>query len=423
MSTTIEPERRARLAELYADGTRILAKADGRELTRTQSDDLGRIVAEAKSLLPDEQLAGFEDFKARMERVERPVAPEGPWQAKATTGIRDEHGNVRILSKSQKLEELVDRDSAGADITFGRLLKGIVLGDWTGVDPEFKAQSVGLGTGGGYLVPELLSSRVIDRARASAAAMAAGAQTVPMDSNELAIGRLSGGATTGWKSENASITAGDLSFERVTLRSRTLTALVKSSVELVEDAPDIGSTIENELSRALGLELDRAVIRGTGAANEPLGIRNQTGIGTTAVGGALTRYENISDAVRDIRIQNFEPDFLFYAPRTAGFFDKLADTTNQPLRPPASWDQLRKFATTSIPTNLGAGSDTELVVGRGSEILVGVRTRLTIEASRQAADSSGSAFGDLQVWVRAYLRADVALAHPAAFHVLTGVTS
>lgn len=422
MSTTLEAEQRARLAELYAEGTRIFASAAGRELTRTQAADLTRIVAEAKTLLPDERLDGFDSFASWATKINRPIPPE-PVGSGTPRGFRDELGGVRVLGKSQKLADLVDRSAPGASIGLGQLLKGIVLGTWDGVDPEFKAQSVGLGTGGGFLVPEVLSANIIDRARAAAVVFAAGAQTVPMDSSELAIGRLSGGATTLWKSENAAIPAGDLTFERVTLRAKTLTALVKSSVELIEDAPDIGSVIENELGRALALELDRACIRGTGAANEPLGLRNQTGIGTTAVGGALTRYENISDAVRDVRAQNFEPDFLFLPPRTAGFFDKLADTTNQPLRPPASWDQLAKFPTTSIPTNLGAGADTELFVGVGSEMLVGVRTRLTIEASRQAAGSSGSAFEDLQIWIRAYLRADFALAHPAAFHALTGATS
>ena len=44
-----------------------------------------------------------------------------------------------------------------------------------------------------------------------------------------------------------------------------------------------------------------------------------------------------------------------------------------------------------------------------------------MEISRVAADSTGSAFTNAQVRIRAYLRADVQLAHPAAFVVLNGI--
>jgi hypothetical protein len=46
---------------------------------------------------------------------------------------------------------------------------------------------------------------------------------------------------------------------------------------------------------------------------------------------------------------------------------------------------------------------------------------MVMEISRQAADSSGSAFTNAQVWIRAYLRADIQVAHPNAFVVLNGI--
>ena len=54
-------------------------------------------------------------------------------------------------------------------------------------------------------------------------------------------------------------------------------------------------------------------------------------------------------------------------------------------------------------------------------MMIGVRTGMVMEISRVAADSTGSAFTNTQVWIRAYLRADVQLAHPLAFNVLTGI--
>lgn len=442
------PEARARLraGDLVKTMRRIVDAAGDNELTKAQHDDFAKASRELNGIRAELGEPVVFDQSTGATITSRWALDEAEaWGSKShfsthsargvgagdiggpsdgARGWKSDDGTVRVLTNKEQLAAFVGK-SQGDPLSMGRYIKAVVTGDWKGVDigPETKAASEGIGSAGGYLVPELLSAGVIDRARAQAVVLRAGALTVPMESAELSIGRLATGITPGWKSENATAVASDPTFERVTFRTRTLIGLAKCSVELMEDVSTLQGTVENEFSKGLALELDRACLRGTGAANEPLGIINQPGILTTAVGGALTRYQNVVTSVRDLRIQNFEPDFLILAPRTQAFYDGLEDTTNQPLRPPEVWGQLQKLNTTSIPTNLGGGSDTEVYYGKGSELMVGIRTRLRIEVSREAADSSGSAFSDLQVWVRAYLRADVALAHPAAFLTLTGVTS
>ena len=56
-------------------------------------------------------------------------------------------------------------------------------------------------------------------------------------------------------------------------------------------------------------------------------------------------------------------------------------------------------------------------IGDFTQLMIGLRTSFRLEVSRVAGD----AFTNLQVWIRAYLRADIQLAHPEAFCVLTGV--
>ncbi len=58
--------------------------------------------------------------------------------------------------------------------------------------------------------------------------------------------------------------------------------------------------------------------------------------------------------------------------------------------------------------------------GQRNELLIG-QTELVLEVSRDASDAASSAFTNLQVWIRAYLRADVAPMHPEHFVVITGV--
>lgn len=73
-----------------------------------------------------------------------------------------------------------------------------------------------------------------------------------------------------------------------------------------------------------------------------------------------------------------------------------------------------------MPNNLttGTSSDTsEVYVGRWSDLLIGVRPTIGVRV-RQLNER----FADnMQVGLLAWLRADVQLARPAAFSILTGV--
>ena len=101
-------------------------------------------------------------------------------------------GRVRVLSKGQKLADLIPPGSPGADVSLDRFAKAVVTGNWRGLDPDLKTMAYGSGALGGYLVPDPLSARVIDLARNQAVVFRAGAQTVPMDSATLTIARVAG---------------------------------------------------------------------------------------------------------------------------------------------------------------------------------------------------------------------------------------
>ena len=60
-------------------------------------------------------------------------------------------------------------------------------------------------------------------------------------------------------------------------------------------------------------------------------------------------------------------------------------------------------------------------VGDFSKLIVGMRTNLTIQISSEAGDASGSAFSSLQYWIRAHLRADIALTRPNQFVKVVGI--
>ncbi len=201
----------------------------------------------------------------------------------------------------------------------------------------------------------------------------------------------------------------------------------KSSLELIEDSTGIEDVIETAFASSLALELDRAALRGSGTPPEPRGVRNTTGVtiqSQGANGSALTNYDPISTAIQTVQAANGDPTAIIYSPRTSGSLDRLKDTTNQPLRPPPSVEGIRRLVTAQIPENLTQGTSSvasEVYVGQWNELLIGMRQRIIIEASKEASDATDSAFRQLQLHLRAYLRADIAVMQPAHFVVITGV--
>jgi HK97 family phage major capsid protein len=276
----------------------------------------------------------------------------------------------------------------------------------------------------------VLSGDVIDLARNNSVCLKAGAITLPMDSATLSIAKLTADILPSWKQENAPGAFTDNQFGSVKLQARTLMALATMSVELFEDAPNVEELIETTLAKVLALEIDRAALRGDGSASSPVGVRNAQGVTVTNLatnGLTLTptnAYPTFSNGILNILNKNGNPNAVVYAPRTAIELDQLVDTIGDTLGIPPSFQALKKYITNSTPINLTHGAAvtaSDAILGDFSQMIIGMRTDLQIEITRLGGGASGSAFQNLSVWIRAYLRADVVLAHPEFFCVLDGI--
>lgn len=302
-----------------------------------------------------------------------------------------------------------------AGIGLGGFVSGLVTGRWSAGITYGAQQSIGTDSAGGYLVPSPLAGRVIDLARNRARVIQAGAEIVPMGSSTLRIAKVATDPDAEWKAENALATGSDLVLAAVELRARTLfVGPVKVSVELTEDAPNVNEVIEDAIAAAIAVEIDRAALYGSGLLEEPTGLKETTGVDETVV-GFLGDYDEFSLAAQRLWADNEDPNAVIYGPAVAGAVDRLKDLEGRPLQPPRSFADLDKF----VSKNVNAG---DAFLGDWSQLLIGMRTELRIEASRDAGDSAGSAFRALQVWIRGYLRADIVATRASAFDILTGIT-
>lgn len=399
------------------------AQTEKRGLTAAEQKDIDGLKEKADELLATiRRYNDVTDLRAELDHV-APSVGDGMGQAsRSLNPVRP--GQVQVLTPQQRISDLYPAgESRSSDLSIGRYLRGVVLGKWDGAEAELRAMNEGTGSAGGYTVPTPLSAQLIDLARNRTVVIKAGALTVPMESQTLAMARLAGDPTAAWRAENAAITASDMRFEAVTFTAKTLAAMCKLSVELFEDGNNIDQVVSDALASALALELDRAALLGDGSGATPKGLYSQTGVQAVAVADTFDASELIS-AIQKIYEQNGEPNGMVFSPRTWANITAWKDTTGQPLRLPPAIENLPKFVTNQVPTNLGAGTnESPVFVGDFKQLMIGVRTNLVVEASRAASDGTSRAFESLQVFIRAYLRADIQLAHPAHFVKITGITN
>ena len=408
-----------------------LSKKEGRDLSKTEQDIMEKNFKKIDNLndqieIKKEQLIreGENDelwqpiTNFKMNRAVRPISPNVEyWKSMAG----DSKGKrVPVLSKKAKLSSHVSDDTYEGSIEDYLIerARGFTSGKRT---MDTSADS--------SMVPVGISSQIIDEARALSRIFQANARVFPMNTKTETIARIpdGGSASTHWKAENAPHTSSDIITEPLVFTAHTLISSVKSSVELAEDAGNLAQVVRNNLTNQLALELDRVALFGSGENNEPTGILNQNGIQTVDMGenGAeLESYAPFSEAYEQILNANGIPNAAIYSPRTWGTLDRLVDQQNQPLNPPSSYSNLLHLPTSQVPNDLEHGSAENASVAfiaDFSKLMVGVRTNLMLEVTRVGSDTDSSAWENLQIWWRAYLRADIQLMHPNHFSVIQGI--
>lgn len=399
------------------------AEKENRGLTAAESRDFDGLKVKAEDL--STTLSRASQLGEMRADIERPVTSgaDGATEGGMIYGRNLRSGDeVRTLARN---EAIADQPYNGPGL--GTYVRGLVTGRWNGAD-ELRDLAEGA-TPGSYLVPTPLANYAIDLVRNQARVIEAGAYTVPMEANSLKIARLTADVTAGWKAEGAALSFSDANFDAVTFNAQMLMAGSKLSIEVLEDAINVDAIVTNSITKALALELDRVALYGTGTAPQPKGIKNQTNVTITNLGATagytLVDFSKYSAAIATLLGYNFNGPFsILHSARTAGELDALQDTLHQPLRQPDLVAAARKLITNQIPNNLTDGSantTSDAFVGQFDQCMIGMRTGLVLEVSRVAADATNSAFANGQVWIRAYLRADIGLAHPKAFNVLTGI--
>ena len=188
------------------------------------------------------------------------------------------------LEASQEYAKKTGQTSKGFlipnDVTFGEPsdeLKRALL-------PYMKRDlNVGTASQGGYSVAtDLMSGSFIELLRARLVLADAGIVQMANLQGNVAIPRQAGPATGYWvTSEGGSPTESTQAIGQLQLSPKTVGAFSDFTRQLLlQSSIDVEAFIRADFAKVLALKIDAAGITGAGAAGEPQGVKNLTGIGT-----------------------------------------------------------------------------------------------------------------------------------------------
>ena len=145
-----------------------------------------------------------------------------------------------------------------------------------------------IGTAGGYLVDHVMGvGSFIETLENSMAVKELGAIILRDLVGDLSIPKQTGGATAYWIGEGEDITESQQTFGQVALRPMGVGAYTDITRKMMlQSSIDIENFVRNDLALRLALAIDLAALAGTGAAGQPLGILNTTGIGSVTLNAA-----------------------------------------------------------------------------------------------------------------------------------------
>ena len=386
------------------------------DLVKKQNDGL-----ESWQKKYDEKFKTLDDeFLEFAKKSNRPIMGEIP--------TADTKGEVWVDIKSRDKINVLTHGQPLATTkqgtSLGRFLRGIALGSAAEDAEELRAERKALGLSpdpsGGYTVAGAMSSEWIDLLRSQMVLSQAGARTVPMNSGELSIARVTGDPVVSWHGENMDIPNAEPTFGQITLYAKTVVCLVKMSLELSQDSANIEQILQSTVVNAMASAIDTAGLLGVtaNAGAAPSGVINLTDRKKVLSIGASSNLDFIADGMYELMLSNIPVESIGAMVAHPALWRKIAklkDADGNPMKIVDDVAKLRKLWTTAAP--LTGGNTATAIIADWRDLLFGVRKNIQVQVLRDTFLGT-----NLQIAILAYARVDFAATRHHSFCTLEGIT-
>ncbi len=269
------------------------------------------------------------------------------------------------------------------------------------------AQSTGAGVGGELVATDLWSSEFIDLLRPNSIAAGLGVRFATGLVGNVDIPKMTSGASFYWIDEDEDGTDSNVGLGIIKMAPKTIAGAVPITRRLMQQStPDIDLLVRDELLRGIGLGIDKAVFLGTGLNNQPLGIKNQTGVHAIPVPAGGWDWKTIVAFETAVAESNALAANMAYAMRPS-MRGQLKTTEKAAGTAKYLWegDQVNGYPG-AVSTQLEADA---MLHGDFSQALVGMWGALDLTVDKSTKAASGGTV------LRVFQDADVAVRHGAAF--------
>lgn len=394
-----------------------------------------------------ERVAGEVYAKTLKENAEKGAAIEAAGQAPAViTKI--------VEGESNKKKELGEEEERGLRVA--RMLRLYAAGK--GIRSEMveiakvweksysaeytrdvtKALSAGVPGGAAELVPPNFVAEVIELLRAVTVVRSSGARVVPMPGGTLTYPKQTAAAGSDWVGEGEGQNASEEETGSIGLSAKKHRITVPITNDLLRYAGvDADAFVRDDMLQVIRIGEDITFIRSAGTQHRPKGLRYWAPLANIIPANVTVNLANVTVdlgklvlALEEANVSFTRPVWLI-APRIRHYLMTVRDGNgNFVFRQEMLGGSLWGFpwkSTTSIPRNLGGGTESEVYLVDMSDVLIGDVHGLEVEASREASyrDSGGtlvSAFDRDETVLRGIQRVDLGVRHEESIAVLTGVT-
>ena len=276
-------------------------------------------------------------------------------------------------------------------------------------------------TGAAAVVPDdYRADQFIGLLRNSLIVRQLGARVLPGLKGDTVLPKATGSATAYWVAEGDALTESNTTYSSIKLEPKTVGALTAFSRNLaLQSNPSIEALLRDDISAVVGLAVDKALLHGTAAAKQPVGILNVVGIQTGSL--ATLSWAAIVALLEKLGLENINPNAVVtHAKAATKLQTTLKDSVagGEYLMQGGRVAGLPAYVTNQLEAKAGSPAKGRVLVGDFSQMVIGEWGATEVLANPYAAGYYEK--GDVQLRIMHSM--DAVVRHPKAFVVADDMT-
>lgn len=432
-------EKQNKLAAVSAEVEKLLA-ADS--VSAEDFTKIKELTAEIKGLTEEiEVIKSAEQARAAVAvAANAPVAPVAQAAVAAAPAEKlSTSAKVGVMAASL-VRSYKERGNKSPESVFDVMEKngfGAVAGEFSGAMK--RALNSGSATAGGILVPESMSTEIIDILQPRTTFLQNNPRPISLATGSYRMPAAASSATASWRGEGKAIQVSEPTFRDINMSAKYLDAMVPMTDQLLRySISGLSSWVNNDVSREMSKKLDLAAYYGAGTEYTPRGITQISGIfRQSQTGGTAPTIAQIESDLSALELSmmnanvSVERAVWIMNPISFKYLQNLRDGNGNryfkelhdavPLL-----NSKRVFVTTQIPATFGTGTDeSEIILANFEHILFGQGQGLSFDVSTDASyvkdGQTISAFQNGLTLIKASMDADIDVEYVEAVAVLDGV--